>query len=175
MKRLLSILAILTGAAFAQTPAYVEPAVGFGFGLNGGSNIIGSYSTGLPFSPMGFDTGIDLEAIYNLDNSDVGIHGLFKTNVLPALTVSEFSASVGLAVDASYSTAVGLGGHLGPIASLELPGATLSGYLGLGYRQDAILAYGFGARVYLDPWALEVAISDHYLLRISGIYLLPSE
>jgi len=57
------------------------------------------------------------------------------------------------------------------MASLEIPGGAISGYLGLGVEGGFNLAYGLGGRLYLDPVALEVGISDRYNFKVALLYL----
>ncbi|PZA06309.1 MULTISPECIES: bioflim formation protein [unclassified Meiothermus] len=165
MKRMLATLTVLAGLAAAQAPAYPENTVGVGYGFNRGLTLQGSL--GLPFSPLGIDTGLDVEAI--LPNAP-SVWVLAKANLLPALTVGDLPMSVGLGLDLRYINS-GFGIHLEPLATLEVPGGAISASLGLGYQDGFHLAYGLGARFYLDPVALEAATSDRYPLKISLLYL----
>jgi len=173
MKRFIALLTLLVGLALAQVPAYPENTIGLGFGIGNalGSSLILQGSTSLPFSPLGLDTGLDAEVIVPTSFSGVEVWSLVKVNLLPALTVLDLSLSAGLGLDLSYSTATGFGTHLGPVASLEIPGGAISAYIGLGYENGFNVAYGLGGRLYLDPIALEVATSDRYALKLALLYL----
>lgn len=162
MKKLLVALTLVLGLALAQTPAYPENTFGVGYAFNKG--FAGQASFILPFSPLGLDTGLDLEATYG---TALGINGLLKVNLLPALTLADLSLSVGLGLDVRYP----FGTHLGPIATLEIPGGALSAYGGLGYQNGFHAAWGVGLRFYLDPIAFEVASSDRYDLKLALLYL----
>ncbi|WP_337844501.1 bioflim formation protein [Thermus sp.] len=161
MKRLFGAL-LLLALALAQTPAYPETAFGLGYAPDRGVYLQGGVL--LPFSPLGLDTGLDLEAL--LDPSPEG-EALFKANLFPGLVVEGLYASLGLGLDLRYPFGV----HLGPLFSLELPGGALSARLGLGYQGGLHLVYGLGLRFYLEPLALEVALSDRYPFRLSLLYL----
>ncbi|ADH62414.1 conserved hypothetical protein [Allomeiothermus silvanus DSM 9946] len=165
MQRILATLTVLAGLAAAQAPAYPENTIGVGFSFNRGLTLQGSL--GLPFSPLGIDTGLDVEAILP-DNPSVWV--LTKANLLPALSIGDLSMSVGVGIDLRYINS-GFGAHLGVPATLEVPGGAISAYVGLGYQDGFHLAYGLGARFYLDPVALEAATSDRYPLKISVLYL----
>ncbi|GEM83935.1 bioflim formation protein [Meiothermus hypogaeus] len=170
MKRLVALLTLVVGFAFAQAPAYTENTVGVGFGV--GRGLMAQGSLGLPFSPLGIDTGLDVEVIVPTSFDNVEVWALFKANLLPALTVADLSLSAGLGVDLSFNTAGSLFGfHLGPVASLEIPGGAISGYVGLGLEGGFNVAYGLGGRLYLDPVALEVGISDRYPFKVALLYL----
>ncbi|WP_027881892.1 hypothetical protein [Meiothermus rufus] len=170
MKQLLALLTLVLGLAFAQAPAYPENTLGVGFGI--GRGLVAQGSLGLPFSPLGIDTGLDLEAIVPTSFNALEVWALFKANLLPALSVADLSLSAGLGLDLSFNTVGSLFGfHLGPVASLEIPGGAISGYLGLGFKGGFSLAYGLGGRLYLDPVALEVATSDRYPIKIALLYL----
>ncbi|MCS7058280.1 MAG: bioflim formation protein [Meiothermus sp.] len=170
MKRVFALLAVVVGLALAQVPAYPENTVGVGYGV--GRGLILQGSTGLPLSPLGIDTGLDFEAIVPTSFDNLEVWALFKLNLFPALVVADLPLSAGLALDLSYNTQSRLLGlHLGPIASLEIPGGALSGYVGLGYEGGFNLAYGLGGRLYLEPIALEVGLSDRYPLKVALVYL----
>ncbi len=170
MRRLIALLTLVVGLAFAQAPAYPENTVGVGFGIGRGLMVQGSL--GLPFSPLGIDTGLDLEVIVPTSFDAVEVWALLKANLLPALTVADLSLSAGLGLDLSFKTTGSIFGlHLGPVASLEIPGGAISGYVGLGIEGGFNLAYGLGGRLYLDPVALEVATSDRYAFKIALLYL----
>ncbi len=170
MKRLFALLTLVVGLAFAQAPAYPENTVGVGFGIGRGLMVQGSL--GLPFSPLGIDTGLDLEVIVPTSFDAVEVWALLKANLLPALTVADLSLSAGLGIDLSFNTVGSVFGfHLGPVASLEIPGGAISGYVGLGFEGGFNMAYGLGGRLYLDPIALEVATSDRYPFKIALLYL----
>lgn len=173
MKRFVALLTVLAGLALAQVPAYPENTIGLGFGIRNslGNSLIIQGSTSLPFSPLGLDTGLDAEVIVPTSFNGVEVWSLLKVNLLPALTVLDLSLSAGLGLDVSYSTLNGFGTHLGPVASLEIPGGAISAYVGLGYEGGFNLAYGLGGRLYLDPIALEVATSDRYVLKLAVLYL----
>lgn len=97
---------------------------------------------------------------------------MVKANLLPALVVADLPLSVGLGLDLSFDTRASVfGTHLGPIATLEIPGGALSGYLGLGLEGGFNLAYGLAGRLYLDPVAIELGLSDRYALKIAVLYL----
>ncbi|WP_119360690.1 bioflim formation protein, partial [Meiothermus luteus] len=137
-----------------------------------GRGLILQGSTGLPLSPLGVDTGLDVEAIVPTSFDNLELWALFKLNLFPALVVADLPLSAGLALDLSYNTQGRLLGlHLGPIASLEIPGGALSGYVGLGYEGGFNLAYGLGGRLYLEPIALEVGLSDRYPFKVAVVYL----
>lgn len=170
MKRLIALLTLVVGLTFAQAPAWPENTVGVGFGVNRG--LIVQASAVLPFSPLGIETGLDLEAIVpgSLDNFE--IWAMLKANLFPALIVADLPLSAGLAMDLSFNTAGSVFGfHLGPVASVEIPGGAISGYVGLGVERGFNVAYGLGGRLYLDPIALEVGISDRYPLKIAVLFL----
>jgi len=170
MKRLFALLTLFAGLAFAQVPAYPENTAGIGFGI--GRGIVLQGSTSLPFSPLGIDTGLDAEVIVPTAFNGAEVWALFKANLLPALTLGDLPFSVGLGLDASYNSLSSVfGTHLGTVATVEIPGGAISGYLGLGYEAGFNLAYGLGGRLYLDPVALEVALSDRYPLKLSVLYL----
>ncbi|AFV75206.1 hypothetical protein Theos_0123 [Thermus oshimai JL-2] len=161
MKRLLGAL-LLFALALAQTPAYPETAFGLGYAPDRGVYLQGGLL--LPFSPLGLDTGLDLEVL--LDQNPQG-EALFKANLFPGLVVESLYASLGVGLDLRYP----FGAHLGPLFSLEIPGGALSARLGLGYEGRFHLAYGLGLRLYLEPLALEAAFSDRYPFRLSLLYL----
>jgi len=170
MKRLVALLILVVGFAFAQAPAYPENTVGVGFGIGRGLMVQGSM--GLPFSPLGIDTGLDLEVMVPTSFDSVEVWALVKANLLPALTVADLSLSAGVGLDLSFNTVGSIFGfHLGPIASLEIPGGAISGYVGLGIERGFNVAYGLGGRLYLDPVALEVATSDRYPFKIALLYI----
>lgn len=170
MKRLLALLTLTVGMAFAQVPAYSENTAGLGFGIGRGLVLQGSF--GLPFSPLGIDTALEVEGIVPTSFDNVEIWALAKANLLPALVLADMPLSVGIGLDTSFNSSGSVFGfHLGPIATLEIPGGAISGYLGLGYKGGSFLAYGLGGRLYLDPLALEVATSDRYPLKLSVLYL----
>jgi len=178
MKRVLVLLTLLVGLAFAQAPAYPENTIGLGFGISSSltsspsNSLIIQGSTVLPFSPLGLDTGLDTEVIVPTSFNGAEIWSLFKVNLLPALTVADMSLSAGLGLDVSFNTfSSTFGTHLGPVASLDIPGGAISGYVGLGIENGFNVAYGLGARLYLDPVALEVATSDRYALKLAVLYL----
>ncbi|WP_337869153.1 bioflim formation protein [Meiothermus sp.] len=170
MKRLFALLTLVVGLAFAQAPAYPENTVGVGFGIGRGLMVQGSL--GLPFSPLGIDTGLDMEVLVPTSFDSVEVWALLKANLLPALTVADLSLSAGLGIDLSFNTVGSIFGfHLGPVASLEIPGGAISGYVGLGIEGGFNVAYGLGGRLYLDPIALEVGLSDRYPFKIALLYL----
>lgn len=170
MKRLIALGMVLTGLALAQVPAYPENTVGIGFGIGRGIVLEGSIT--LPFSPLGIDTGLDAEVIVPTAFNGAEVWALFKANLLPALTLGDLPFSVGVGLDASFNTLSStFGSHLGPLATVEIPGGAISGYLGIGYEGGFNLAYGLGGRLYLDPVALEVAVSDRYPLKLAVLYL----
>lgn len=120
MQRLLALLVLVVGLALAQAPAYPENTVGVGFGIGRGLMLQGS--AGLPFSPLGIDTGLDVEVIVPTSFDALEVWALLKANLLPALTVADFSLSAGLGLDVSFNTVGNVFGlHLGPVASLGFP------------------------------------------------------
>lgn len=170
MKRLLALGLVVAGLALAQVPAYPENTAGIGFGF--GRGIVLQGSAVLPFSPLGLDTGLDAEVIIPTSFGGADIWALFKADLLPALTLLELPVSVGVGLDARYNTVSSVfGSHIATLATVEIPGGAISGYLGLGYAAGFNLAYGLGGRLYLDPVALEVALSDRYPLKLSLLYL----
>lgn len=171
MKRILPILTLLLGLAFAQVPAYPENTAGLGFTV--GKSVTVQAGVNLPL--LGFDTGIDVE-LNPLAPGGFEFWSLSRLNLIPALVVGDLSMSVGAGFDLRYAakngaTAPSFGAHLGPTATLELPGSALSAYVGLGFQDGFSLAYGLGFRLYLDPLALELALTDRYWLKLSALYL----
>ena len=162
MKRLFLALGLFLGLALAQAPAYPENTAGLGYSPDKGLYLQGSLV--LPFSPLGIDTGLDLQALL-AQNPE--IQALLKANLFPGLVLGDFYASLGLGLDLRYP----LGVHLGPLVSLEVPGGALSAGLGLGYQGGFHLAWGAGFRLYLEPLALEVSASDRYPFLLSLLYL----
>ena len=169
MKRLLALATLLIGFALAQVPAYPENTIGggyaFRFGGQGGFLVQGS--TFLPFSPLGIDTGLDLEVALT---DKLSVWALLKANLLPALTVADLSLAVSLGLDLTYKNE-GFGARFGPLATFEFPGFALSSYLGIGFLNGFSFAYGLGGRLYLDPLAIEIATSDRYDLKLAVLYL----
>ncbi|GAA5335069.1 MULTISPECIES: bioflim formation protein [Thermus] len=163
MKRALAFLFLL-GLALAQAPAYPENTLGVGYAPDKGAYLQGSLL--LPFNPLGIDTGLDAEALLSPSPE---VYALLKANLFPGLVLGDFYTSLGLGLDLRYP----LGAHVGPVASLELPGGALSGTLGLGYQTGSglHLAWGLGLRLYLEPIALEAATSDRFPFRLSLLYL----
>ncbi|MGC8968725.1 MAG: bioflim formation protein [Thermus sp.] len=164
MKRILLFLGLSLGLALAQAPAYPENTLGLGFSPDKGFYLQGSAL--LPFSPLGLDTGLDLQA--RLAQSPEA-YALLKANLFPGLVLADLYTSLGLGLDLRYPFGV----HLGPLASVELPGGALSLGLGLGYQAGAglHLAWGAGFRLYLEPLALEVSASDRYPFLLSLLCL----
>ncbi|WP_135257588.1 bioflim formation protein [Thermus caldilimi] len=162
MKRTLALLALLLGLSLAQVPAYPENTLGLGYAPDKGVYLQGSAL--LPFSPLGIDTGLELQALVS-QNPEV--FTFFKANLFPGLVLADLYTSVGLGLDLRYPFGV----HLGPVASVEVPGGVLSGTLGLGYQNGFHLAWGAGFRLYLEPLALEVSASDRYPFLLSLLYL----
>lgn len=146
MKRLFALLGLALGLALAQAPAYPENTLGLGYAPDRGFYLQGSAL--LPFSPLGLDTGLDAQVLLSQSPE---AYALLKANLFPGLVVEGLFASVGLGLDLRYP----FGAHLGPLASLELPGGALSLGLGLGYQAGAglHLAWGAGFRLYLEPLA----------------------
>ncbi|RDI96124.1 bioflim formation protein [Meiothermus sp. QL-1] len=170
MRRIVALAALIVGLAFAQVPTYPENTVGLGYGV--GRGLVLQAGAALPFSPLGIDTGLELELIVPTTFNNFEAWALFKANLLPALTLADLSLSAGLGLDLSYNTQNSVFGlHLGPLASLEIPGGAVSGYLGLGFKGGFSLAYGLGGRLYLEPIALEVGLSDRYPLKVALLYL----
>jgi hypothetical protein len=171
MKRTLPLLTLLFGLAFAQVPTYPENTAGLGFTV--GKNL--GVQAGINLPLLGFDTGIDLE-LNPLAPGGLEAWTLSRLNLIPALVVADLSMSVGVGLDLRYAakngaSAPSFGAYLGPAATLELPGSALSAYVGLGYQGGLSLAWGLGFRAYLDPIALEIALSDRYWLKLSALYL----
>jgi len=162
MKRTLALLALLLGFSLAQAPAYPENTLGIGYTPDKGIYLQGSAL--LPFSPLGIDTGLDMQALLS-QNPEV--FALFKANLFPGLVLMDLYTSVGLGLDLRYPFGV----HLGPVVSLEVPGGALSAYGGVGYQSGFHLAWGAGFRLYLEPLALEVSASDRYPFLLSLLYL----
>jgi len=162
MKRLFALLGLALGLALAQTPAYPENTLGLGFSPDRGLYLQGSAL--LPFSPLGVDTGLDAQV--RLAQSPEA-YALLKANLFPGLVLADLYTSVGLGLDLRYP----FGAHLGPLASVELPGGALSLGLGLGYQGGFHLAWGAGFRLYLEPLALEVSASDRYPFLLALLYL----
>jgi len=164
MKRLFALLGLALGLALAQAPAYPENTLGLGYAPDRGFYLQGSAL--LPFSPLGLDTGLDAQVLLSQSPE---AYALLKANLFPGLVVEGLFASVGLGLDLRYP----FGAHLGPLASLELPGGALSLGLGLGYQAGAglHLAWGAGFRLYLEPLALEVSASDRYPFLLFLLYL----
>ena len=123
MKRLFALLGLALGLALAQAPAYPENTLGLGYAPDRGFYLQGSAL--LPFSPLGLDTGLDAQVLLSQSPE---AYALLKANLFPGLVVEGLFASVGLGLDLRYP----FGAHLGPLASLELPGGALSLGLGLG-------------------------------------------
>lgn len=162
MKRLVALSLLALSLALAQMPAYPENTLGLGYAPDKGVYLQGSAL--LPFSPLGIDTGLDVQALL-LQNPEV--FALFKANLFPGLVLADLYTSVGLGLDLRYP----FGAHLGPVVSLEVPGGALSAYGGLGYQSGFHLAWGAGFRLYLEPLALEVSASDRYPFLLSFLYL----
>jgi len=162
MKRLIPLALLVLSLALAQGPAYPENTLGLGYAPNKGVYLQGSAL--LPFSPLGIDTGLDVQALLS-QNPEV--FALFKANLFPGLVLLDLYTSVGLGLDLRYP----FGAHLGPVVSLEVPGGALSAYGGLGYQSGFHLAWGAGFRLYLEPLALEVSASDRYPFLLSLLYL----
>lgn len=162
MKRLLALLSLALGLALAQTPAYPENTLGLGYSPEKGFHL--QASALLPFSPLGIDTGADLQL-----RLAPPLEGqlLLKANLFPGLVLADLYTSAGLGLDLRYPFGV----HLGPVVSVEVPGGALSGTLGLGYQNGLHLAWGAGFRLYLEPLALEVSASDRYPFLLSLLYL----
>ncbi|WP_243028657.1 bioflim formation protein [Thermus albus] len=160
MKRLAALLTL--SLALAQAPAYPENTLGLGYAPDKGPYLQGSAL--LPFSPLGIDTGLDLQALM-AQNPEV--FALLKANLFPGLVLADLYTSVGVGLDLRYPFGV----HLGPVVSLEVPGGALSAYGGLGYQGGFHLAWGAGFRFYLEPLALEVSASDRYPFLLSLLYL----
>ncbi|QWK23038.1 bioflim formation protein [Thermus scotoductus] len=162
MKRLVALSLLALSLALAQMPAYPENTLGLGYAPDKGVYLQGSAL--LPFSPLGIDTGLDVQALLS-QNPEV--FALFKANLFPGLVLADLYTSVGLGLDLRYP----FGAHLGPVVSLEVPGGALSAYGGLGYQSGFHLAWGAGFRLYLEPLALEVSASDRYPFLLSFLYL----
>ncbi|WP_243031694.1 bioflim formation protein [Thermus altitudinis] len=162
MKRLIPFTFLALSLALAQAPAYPENTLGLGYAPGKGLYLQGGAL--LPFSPLGIDTGLDLQVLLS-QNPEV--LAFFKANLFPGLVLADLYASVGLGLDLRYPFGV----HLGPVVSLEVPGGALSAYGGLGYQGGFHLAWGAGFRLYLEPLALEVSASDRYPLLLSLLYL----
>ncbi|WP_022799089.1 hypothetical protein [Thermus islandicus] len=162
MKRLFPLLGLALGLALAQAPAYPENTLGLGFSPDRGLYLQGSAL--LPFSPLGVDTGLDAQV--RLGPSPEA-YALLKANLFPGLVLLDLYTSVGLGLDLRYP----FGAHLGPLASVELPGGALSLGLGVGYQGGFHLAWGTGFRLYLEPLALEVSASDRYPFLLALLYL----
>jgi hypothetical protein len=172
MKRLLAIATLLIGFSLAQVPAYPENTIGggyaFKFGLPSGlGGFLVQGSTFLPFSPLGIDTGLDLEVALT---EQLSVWAMIKANLLPALTIADLSMAVSLGLDLTYKNG-GFGARFGPLATFEFPGFALSAYTGIGFLNGFSFAYGLGGRLYLDPLAIEVATSDRYDLKLAVLYL----
>ncbi|WP_298629670.1 bioflim formation protein [uncultured Thermus sp.] len=162
MKRLIPFTFLALSLALAQAPAYPENTLGLGYAPGKGLYLQGGAL--LPFSPLGIDTGLDLQVLLS-QNPEV--LAFFKANLFPGLVLADLYASVGLGLDLRYPFGV----HLGPVVSLEVPGGALSAYGGLGYQGGFHLAWGAGFRLYLEPLALEVSASDRYPFLLSLLYL----
>ncbi|WP_105318417.1 bioflim formation protein [Thermus tenuipuniceus] len=162
MKRLVSLVLLALNLSLAQMPAYPENTLGLGYGPGKGIYLQGSAL--LPLSPLGIDTGLDLQALLS-QNPEV--FALVKANLFPGLVLMDLYTSVGLGLDLRYPFGV----HLGPVVSLEVPGGALSAYGGLGYQNGFHLAWGAGFRLYLEPLALEASASDRYPFLLSLLYL----
>jgi hypothetical protein len=169
MKRLLALV-VVAGFGLAQVPAYSENTFGVGYGVGSGFMLQGSAL--LPFSPLGIDTALEVEVAVPTAFDGASGWALIKANLLPAVTVGDFSMSVGVGLDVSYSSLTSLfGTHLGSLATLEIPGGSISGYAGLGYKGGFNVAYGFGGRLYLDPLAFDIGLSDRYTFKAAVLYL----
>lgn len=162
MRRTLALLALFLGFSLAQAPAYPENTLGLGYAPDRGVYLQGSLL--LPFSPLGIDTGLDAQVLLS---SNPEVYALFKANLFPGLVLADLYTSVGLGLGLRYPFGV----HLGPVASVEVPGGALSGTLGLGYQNGFHLAWGVGFRLYLEPLALEASASDRYPFLLSLLYL----
>ncbi len=161
MKRLW-LWPFLLGLALAQAPAYPENALGLGYAPGQGVYLQGGVL--LPFSPLGIDTGLDAHLLLRANPQG---QLFLKANLFPGLVLEGLYTSIGLGLGLRYPFGI----HLGPVASLEVPGGALSLGLGLGYEGGFHVAYGVGFRAYLEPLALEASLSDRFPLLLSLLYL----
>lgn len=174
MKRLFLALGLaLSLSALAAPPAYPENALGAGYAhpLRG----LVSVAFGLPFSPLGLDTGTALE----LAGGRAGVGGNLDLGLLvfPGLTAGRVYADLGgyLRLPFAYAgSGFGIGAALGPRASLELDAGfplSLSGSLGLGFGPGVFLDYAAGLRAYLEPLALDLGYDRTLGLYAQLLYL----
>ncbi len=174
MKKLWIIAAFSLGLALASAPAYPENSVGLGYVYPTAGEL--TFGLALPFTPMGMDTGLDLEVRY----PRLGVSATGKILLLPSLTAGGQFVSVGLYSELRYADPGLFGGYLGGNFSWELPPmgpveGALSGQLGIGYfpkgSWTSFVGYGLGLRLYYDPIAFELASNDRDLLRASLLFL----
>ncbi len=175
MKRLAILVFVFAGVVLAGQPAYPENGVGLGYSHPGA----GVFTLGLvlPATPMGLDTGLDLEVRY----PHLGVSATGKVLVLPSLTVGGQFMAVGGFAELRYADPGRFGGYLGGAFSWDLPPlgqveGAFSGRLGLGYFPKGSLAgslfsYGLGLRFYYDPVAFELVTNDRDLFRASLLFL----
>ncbi len=117
MKRLFALLGLALGLALAQAPAYPENTLGLGYAPDKGFYLQGSAL--LPFNPLGIDTGLDAQVLLSQSPE---VYALLKANLFPGLVLADLYTSLGLGLDLRYPFGV----HLGPVASVEVPGGALS-------------------------------------------------
>ncbi len=174
MKRLFLALGLtLALVALAAPPAYPENALGAGY-AHPAQGLV-AIAAGLPFSPLGLDTGAALE----LAAGAAGVRGNLDLGLLvfPGLTVGRAYADLGGYLRFPFAYAgggLGLGLALGPRASLELDAGvplSLSATLGLGVGPGVFLDYAAGLRAYLEPVALDLGYDRTLGLYAELLYL----
>ncbi len=172
-RRLLALLTALLGLALAAPPAYPENTAGLGYAHPAQGALF--LSAGLPFTPLGLDTGAALElAVGN------GVRGALDLGVLafPGLTAGNAYLDLGgyLRLPFAYASpgGLGLGVALGPRVGLEIEAGlplTLTGSLGLGFGPGFFLDYAAGLRAYLEPVALDLGYDRTLGLYAGLLYL----
>ncbi len=170
----LCFMGMLASLALAAPPAYPETAIGATYlpPASGGLWL----STTLPASPLGLETGASLELFS--EGGGLGGRAELGALVFPGLTLGEHFASLGgfvrLPFAAFQPSGFATGLVVGPRASLEFASGiplVLSTEVGVGYYRGLHLAWGLGARLYVEPVALEVTSDERLPLAVRLLFL----